>query len=91
MLKVRKSVDMGRTTFVLSGRIEQLHLTELEELIEADAHLADRAIDLGEVKLVDREAVAFLAACEAAGIELKNCPSYVRVWIDTRSDAPNEK
>ena len=39
------------------------------------------AIDLSEVELVDREAVTLLAKTEAKGIELRNCPAYVREWI----------
>jgi hypothetical protein len=26
--------------------------------------------------------VKFLAICEVDGIELRNCPSYVREWIE---------
>jgi hypothetical protein len=48
------------------------------------------ALDLEEVKLVDREAVRFLAACEARGIQLRNCPSYIREWIETGSDTNHE-
>ena len=39
------------------------------------------AIDLAEVELVDREAVNLLARTEAEGIELRNCPAYIREWI----------
>ncbi len=39
------------------------------------------AIDLAEVELVDREAVKLLAQTEAEGIELRNCPAYIREWI----------
>ena len=90
MLKVHKSEVTGTTVFFLSGRIEESHLPELKELIYADANLAHKMLDLAEVKLVDLEAVAFIAGCEAAGIELKNCPPYVRVWIDTRRDIGHE-
>jgi hypothetical protein len=34
------------------------------------------------VILVNQEAVAFLAHCEANGIKLKNCPLHIRNWID---------
>jgi hypothetical protein len=39
-------------------------------------------IDLKEVTLVDRDAVTFLALSETSGIELGNCPAYVREWVD---------
>jgi hypothetical protein len=31
---------------------------------------------------VDRDIVRFLRACEADGIELRNCPPYIRAWIE---------
>jgi len=38
-------------------------------------------LDLEEVKLVDRDAVRFLADCEGNGIELCECSPYIRDWI----------
>ncbi|HEV8487370.1 MAG TPA: hypothetical protein VGV87_27730 [Blastocatellia bacterium] len=40
---------------------------------------------LEEVTLVDRDIVQLLARCEAKGIELLNCPPYVREWISRES------
>ena len=39
------------------------------------------AIELAEVELANREAVKLLAQAEAEGIELRNCPAYIREWI----------
>jgi hypothetical protein len=39
------------------------------------------ALDLGEVTLVDREAVKFLATIDARGIELRNCAGFIREWM----------
>jgi len=39
------------------------------------------ALDLGEVALVDREAVKFLATLDARGVELRNCPAFIREWM----------
>jgi ABC-type transporter Mla MlaB component len=90
-LRVRKSSNAERTVFFLSGRIESRHLPQLRELLEVDVHLGNVSLDLGEIRLVDMEAVAFLAACETAGIGLNNCPAYVRVWIDdAKKDNSNE-
>jgi hypothetical protein len=38
-------------------------------------------LDLVEVTLVDREAVRLLAACDARGIVLRNCPAFIREWM----------
>jgi anti-anti-sigma regulatory factor len=90
MLKIRRSEDKDSAIFALSGRIEENHVSELQELFEAEGEVADITLDLEEVKLVDREAVRFLAACKARGIKLKNCPSYIREWIETGSDTSHE-
>ena len=48
------------------------------------AEPADRSIvlDLKDLVLVDREAVRFLCRCEGQGIALRNCPPYIREWVD---------
>jgi hypothetical protein len=43
-------------------------------------------LDLEEVKLVDRVAVRFLGHCESNGIDLLNCPLYIRKWIPRERD-----
>jgi hypothetical protein len=43
------------------------------------------------VRLVDREAVRFLASCEARGIRLTSCPPYIREWIEKGSDISHER
>ena len=58
--------------------------------IEASTNPTPIALDLGDVRLVDREAIKFLSTCEADGIILKNCPSYVREWIETGRGINNE-
>jgi hypothetical protein len=83
MLKIRKSEDRGRAIFTLSGRIEEEHLSELRELLDDDAKRTEITLDLKEVRLADRGSVRFLAACEARGIRLLNCPPYIREWIAT--------
>ena len=86
MLKIRKSVQAGKTIFLLSGRIQEEHISELIDLLKTEKHLSTVILDLQEVRLVHREAVRFLASCEAQGITLKNCPAFVREWILTGSD-----
>ncbi len=43
-------------------------------------------LDLDEVNLVDVDAVRFLMDTERAGIELRNCPPFIRAWIDRERD-----
>ena len=76
---------MSRAIFasgsVLSGRIESEAVSELQSLLGREAAGIRLLLDLGEVQLVDAEAVEFFARCEDAGIKLRNCPAYVREWI----------
>lgn len=39
------------------------------------------AVELAEIEVVDRDAVKCLAESEANGLELRNCPAYIREWI----------
>jgi anti-anti-sigma regulatory factor len=90
VLKIRRSEDSGLAIFVVSGRIEESHVPELEKLIQVEGERPGITLDLQEVRLVDRAAVRFLAACETRGIKLRNCPPYIREWIETGSDIGHE-
>jgi len=63
----------------VSGRIRAENVDKLRELLEREK--AGVVIDLKEVTLVDREAVIFLALSETGGVELRNCPAYIREWV----------
>jgi hypothetical protein len=63
----------------ISGRIATDDVDVLRVAIDQE-HGAI-AIDLGEVGLIDRGAVNLLALSEARGVELRNCPPYIREWI----------
>ncbi len=72
---------MGEAHVVLciSGRITAQELDMLRDLLRQERSAV--AIDLRDVLLVDREAVRLLAFSEANGIELRNCPAYIREWV----------
>jgi len=86
MLKIQRAADGQRVVFTLSGRIQGEQVAELQRLFDLEAKEQSITLDLQEVKLVDREAVRFLARCEAAGITLVHCPAYIRVWIERERD-----
>lgn len=69
--------------FWLSGRIEIEDVAELQRLLSSEAGGQDIALDLGDVTLIDREAVKFLAHCKSEKVKLENCPAYIREWIDS--------
>ena len=68
--------------FTLSGRVQKEYIAELQNLVDFAAANNSVVLDLKEVRLVDREAVQFLARCDAEGVELNNCPAYIREWIE---------
>ena len=86
MLRIARTEAQGRTIFAISGRIEEGDVPELQKLFHGDLQSESITLDLQELQLVDRHVVRFLAACEAHGIQLRNCPTYVRQWMRTRSD-----
>ena len=68
--------------FRVSGRIDGQSFKVLQELIENEKTAKGRlALDLTEVTVLSLEAVRALTVAEASGIELRNCPAYVREWI----------
>jgi hypothetical protein len=70
--------------FTLSGRMEAVHVAELKELFDRDYR--NIILDLRDLRLADRDAVRFLKGCEADGMNLENCPAYVREWMDREED-----
>jgi len=71
----------GDIVFKLSGRIGLENVEELKTLFSNEAKGRRIALDLSQLTLVDEVAVSFLGGCETNGIELKNCPGYIREWI----------
>ncbi len=72
----------GFVVFRVSGRIDCASFEVLQELIENEKTAKGRlALDLTEVTVVSLEAVRALTVAAANGIELRNCPAYVREWI----------
>ena len=71
---------------ILSGRIEKQAIAELERLFEHQTDYCDIVLDLKDVSLVDREVMSFLARCEADGVKLENCASYIREWMEREKD-----
>ena len=63
----------------VSGRINGEDVGTLQEVIGQEH--GGVTLDLTEIILVDYDAVKLLALSEANGIELRNCPSYIREWV----------
>jgi hypothetical protein len=81
MLKIRRLAN-GKIVFTLSGRMDAEEAAALDKLFRNEPEGIQIVVDMKDLTLVDRDAVRFLERCEADGIELRNCPAYIRVWID---------
>jgi len=83
MWKINKFRDERRLVLSISGRIQAEELLELQMAVDSEETPHEKVdLDLENVRLVDQQVVTYLACCEAAGTRLRNCPSYIREWID---------
>jgi hypothetical protein len=74
------------TVFILSGRLEKEAITEMKRLFESQPDYRHIFLDLKDVGVIDREVMQFLVRCEADGVKLENCASYIREWMDREKD-----
>jgi hypothetical protein len=88
MLNIQRSSNR-EVVFTLSGRIEVEDVSELQRLLDLEPAGLGLALDLLDVTLIDREAVAFLACCEERRIRLENCPAYIRGWMEAERGRNN--
>ena len=72
--------------FVLSGRIETQAIAELRSLFELQTDYRDIILDLKDVGVIDRDVMRFFVRCEADGVKLENCASYIREWMEREKD-----
>ena len=79
-------VRSGQLLFIDAGsaNLAAAQVPELKELFDRDYR--NIILDLRDLRLADRDAVRFLRSCEADGMKLKNCPAYVREWMDREKD-----
>ena len=75
----RVQADRDVVVLRISGRITRDDVDVVRAAIDQERGAI--AMDLGEVGLIDRDAVNLLAQSEASGVELRNCPPYIREWI----------
>jgi len=82
-------ISAGRELRVrLSGQLRSEHLGELKAELERGK--SQVALDLEEVDLVDYEGVRFLNECEASGIPVLHCSTYIRAWMLRERGRPKE-
>ena len=80
-LRIHKSDERNRVVLTLIGRIQTGQVSEIEALLTSETDHDSVVLDLRDVRLLDRDAVLFLARSEAAGTKLRNCSAFIREWI----------
>ena len=80
MLKITRFSN-GEVVFRLSGRMDAENLNDLEALLNAESG-DGIVLDLKDLTLVDQDVVRFLRHCETGNIEIRNCPAYIREWLN---------
>ena len=88
MLKIQKDTGGCVTKLRLIGRIQSDQTVSIRS--EMEGNCTSKILDLSEVTLVDLEVVRFLISCEDDGIELVECPAYIREWMLRERDEGGE-
>jgi len=83
-LRIERNSRGGFTVVKLIGQIRSNDIEELTAQLSSDDGRV--ALDLDELSLVDAAVVRFLGGCEDTGLELLNCPLYIREWIKREKD-----
>jgi hypothetical protein len=72
-------IDRVRDRVRLSGEFRSQHVHQVKA--ELDLCTPPVVLDLAEVDLADVEAIRFLNSCEATGVSVLHCSSYIRAWM----------
>lgn len=76
------SQNMHCVTLGLRGNVYAEMLPEIDRAIDRTKTVEKQIqLDLSEVTLLDRQAARFFGEQPRRGIELVNCPLYLRLWI----------
>lgn len=92
MWRISKTRHTKRIVLSVSGRIRAEELLELQKVVSSEESQDGKVdLDLENVRLVDQKVIAYLACCEAEGMRLRNCPAYIREWIEREKAEQNPK
>jgi hypothetical protein len=78
--RVDRLIEPEVTVLRISGRITAQELEVLRAAVEEESGAV--VLDLKDVGLIDGDAVRFLAIIEANGGALRNCPAFIREWVN---------
>jgi anti-anti-sigma regulatory factor len=81
MLRIERDA-IAADVFRLIGHMNAENVAELQSLFQSESKDRQIVLDLKDLTLVDRDAVRMLERCEKRSIKLRNCPAYIREWIE---------
>jgi hypothetical protein len=85
MLKILRTTD-SNIVFTLIGRLEAENMADVRGLLAAEPPGSAVVLDLADLVLVDRDGMRFLRTCERDGIVLRNCPQFIRTWMESEEE-----
>jgi ABC-type transporter Mla MlaB component len=85
MLKIERTAN-ANVVLTVTGKLGAANMHELLAVLDEEPAGRWIVLDLKDLVLVDSSAVRLLRECEARGISLRNCPTYIRVWIASREE-----
>jgi ABC-type transporter Mla MlaB component len=78
-LRIKRNSEDGGTRLCLSGELRSSNLDDLRNEVMKPSQQV--VLDLTEIGLVDIDGVRWLNACQIVGIQIDNCPPYIREWM----------
>ncbi|HWO29507.1 MAG TPA: hypothetical protein VNO32_12000 [Candidatus Acidoferrum sp.] len=87
-LKIKRIAGKRKTRISLSGQLRYESVGQVKSEVERAGPRV--ALDLGEVDLVDIDAVRFLNACESAGVAILHCSPYIGEWMLQERSRPKD-
>jgi anti-anti-sigma regulatory factor len=79
--RIERTEAEGAVVLAVSGDIACGQARELEAILD-DIDYTQVVLDLKNLGVVDRAGVRLLARSQGRGASLKNCPAYVKDWIE---------
>lgn len=81
MLRLCRTAN-GQVVFKVAGSMGTEEIGILRGKLLGEPAGNRVVLDLSDLRLVNRDAVRFLAECERMGISLLHAASYIRLWIE---------
>ena len=76
------SSQSNSLTLAVAGKVNADSLAEIGRYIESGRRNRQQVVlDLSEVTLLDRAAARFFGETARQGVEVVNCPLYIKPWI----------